>query len=328
MRRTRAGRTGPLHGLAVLATILAAPPPAGADRSANPYRVLSLAASAVSDAEIKRAYRRAALAAHPDAGGTAERFREVSDAFAVLKARRRAADVVELVRLPLSIVESDVVVDFSRTAKTRCPACAGMGSPPGSPPPRSCPGCGGAGVNTVRLGCGPGEPCIQFSGPCATCSGSGWLGKRCLVCGGTGVASELRNYEVRFPAQALAGHRLTVVGEGDVSSGKLERPGDLTFEAAMQPHALYERIEGRPKDLHCRLVMDAERLRFGVSLSFERVAGPQSGLAPVGVKVGADHSIVPGLVREFTIPNFTKAGGKLEVELQARQTAWVFQSAT
>ena len=138
---------------------------------------------------------------------------------------------------------------------------------------------------------------------------------------------ESRSYEVRFPAQALAGHRLTVVGEGDVSSGQ-ERPGDLTFEADMQSHALYERIEGRPKDLRCKLVMDAERMRFGMSLSFERVAGPKGGDPPVVVKVGPDHDIEPGYVKEFTIPHFTKAGGGLDVELQARLTAWVFQSPT
>jgi len=57
----------------------------------NFYRILGVKPTA-TPAEIKRAFRRAAKAAHPDAGGTAERMRLVKHAYDVLsdaKSRRQ-----------------------------------------------------------------------------------------------------------------------------------------------------------------------------------------------------------------------------------------------
>ena len=52
-------------------------------RASNLYDVLQLD-SAASAAEIRSAYRRAALLSHPDKGGTADSFKKVSFAFDVL----------------------------------------------------------------------------------------------------------------------------------------------------------------------------------------------------------------------------------------------------
>ncbi|MGN6796574.1 MAG: J domain-containing protein [Gaiellaceae bacterium] len=61
----------------------------------DPYSVLGIARRA-SEREIVRAYRRAARLSHPDGGeaGSAERFRSVNDAYAVLRdpVRRAAYD--------------------------------------------------------------------------------------------------------------------------------------------------------------------------------------------------------------------------------------------
>ena len=55
------------------------------------YATLSISSTA-TDAEIKRAYRKAAIASHPDKGGDAEKFKAVAEAFEVLSdANKRAA---------------------------------------------------------------------------------------------------------------------------------------------------------------------------------------------------------------------------------------------
>lgn len=57
----------------------------------DPYVVLGVAPQA-SDAEIARAYRRAARGSHPDGGsGSAERFRAVRDAYDLLRDPERRA---------------------------------------------------------------------------------------------------------------------------------------------------------------------------------------------------------------------------------------------
>ncbi|MFS4506094.1 J domain-containing protein [Clavibacter sp. Sh2141] len=52
-------------------------------RDADAYAILGVAPSATQD-EIRRAYRRGVRTAHPDMGGTAERFQAVRDAFAAV----------------------------------------------------------------------------------------------------------------------------------------------------------------------------------------------------------------------------------------------------
>eukprot|EP00927_Polykrikos_kofoidii_P010333 TRINITY_DN14367_c0_g5_i1.p1 TRINITY_DN14367_c0_g5~~TRINITY_DN14367_c0_g5_i1.p1 ORF type:complete len:624 (+),score=118.90 TRINITY_DN14367_c0_g5_i1:117-1988(+) len=57
----------------------------------DPYSVLGVDRSA-SDAELRSAYRRRALETHPDKGGTAEAFRQVTSAFEILSDSDRRAD--------------------------------------------------------------------------------------------------------------------------------------------------------------------------------------------------------------------------------------------
>lgn len=55
-------------------------------KTPTPYEVLGILPSA-TDEEIKDAYRRAIQAAHPDRGGSAEKFQEIRAAFAELQRR-------------------------------------------------------------------------------------------------------------------------------------------------------------------------------------------------------------------------------------------------
>ena len=46
----------------------------------DPYHVLGLSRNA-SDEEVKKAYKRSVMQHHPDKGGDAEKFKQVSEAY-------------------------------------------------------------------------------------------------------------------------------------------------------------------------------------------------------------------------------------------------------
>ena len=84
-QRERRGLDGS-GGAAALATMAAA-----AEGFDSYYATLSISPTA-TDAEIKRAYRKAAIASHPDKGGGAEKFKAVAGPLEVLSdANKRAA---------------------------------------------------------------------------------------------------------------------------------------------------------------------------------------------------------------------------------------------
>ena len=57
----------------------------------NPYKTLGVQENA-DDIQIKKAYKKLAMQHHPDKGGDAKKFQEVSEAYAVLsdKSKRKS----------------------------------------------------------------------------------------------------------------------------------------------------------------------------------------------------------------------------------------------
>src|SRR5262249_10481286 len=70
---------------------------------------------------------------------------------------------------------------------------------------------------------------------CATCNGTGRIAGRstCTICGGTGTVLRSRRLEVKIPASADNGTRVTVPGEGNVGTGGGPR-GDLLFVVSVK----------------------------------------------------------------------------------------------
>ena len=77
--------------------------------------------------------------------------------------------------------------------------------------------------------------------PCATCKGTGRVGRRaCTTCGGTGTVETRERLSVKIPAGVGDGSRVRVAGKGGAgrNGGK---PGDLYFVVRVRPHPLIQR---------------------------------------------------------------------------------------
>ena len=314
-------------------------------RTPNLYAVLDLDTSDVDESKLRRSFRHKALEVHPDKKKTRKKdqqpssdnssdtlpdtlpitFELVHEAYELLKGRDRAPDTVVSVDIPMrKILGSTKYVSarIERVAKITCRACQGRGAPLGHPKPRRCHGCQGSGRGTVQFGCQGSQPCIQFSGTCGICHGTGWIGNRCMICGGSGTVSEKRFYNAQYPVGALDGHALRVIGEGDVPNGEFFRPGDLLFEMQTAPHQLYERIEGRPLDVRTSLESNLDRIRKGFTMTVERLGGKDMGY--VTVAVPGDLTTGPGDRKIVRVTDFTEAGGCLDIVIDVKDDVWNF----
>ncbi len=136
----------------------------------------------------------------------------------------RGADL--RVRLPLTLVE--VATGVRKTLKIRlqepCGTCSGSGAAPGSSPVR-CTTCGGAGevrrVQRSLLG-----QLVSVT-TCPACAGEGQrVEQPCAQCGGRGVQSGEKTFDVEVPAGVNSGDYVTLRGQGNVGARGGQR-GDV-----------------------------------------------------------------------------------------------------
>ncbi len=293
--------------------------------SQDHYAVLGVAADATDD-EIKSAYRRLALATHPDRHPgdveAEERFRSISQAYAVLsdpkkRARfnmqRRMPEALDLTQ-PITIkgardLLSSVIGDvFGRQRKQRRRG-------------RDIRYTLTLTLPEAALGC---EHTIEFeaNGPCSTCEGSGTKpgGKRpvtctlckgkgevkgdgflsrwtqCGRCGGTGMVQvdpcakcrgkgsrrERRAFHIKVPPGTDSGTEKIVDGQGE--PGKFGGPpGHLKVTINTRKH---EWLERKGQDIHCEVPISLTAAVRGESVSVPTLRGSVSVKLPAGVSSG------------------------------------------
>lgn len=319
-------------------------------RSPNLYQTLGLDTSIIDEKTLRSSYRKKAIETHPDkqqqqqqqdqqddGSGTASMssnrgnaemaFQQVSEAYAMLKHKERSQDTVEDVYIPLNQIltkGTNIVVHYQRRTKVPCTACLGTGAPNGgSPSPTICPTCRGAGTSTLTWGCHAGQPCIHMSGTCGTCGGQGRIGQLCRVCRGVGIVEELREYTIEFPTGSLHHHTLRAVGEGDIAN-QSSRPGDLLFRLNVQPHPLFELMEGT-NNLKTRIEMNIKKLRTSFAMQIEKLGGERQGF--ISFNVPSFPEMKQGETRTVTLTDFTDYGD-LVLEMKAREEVWSFTSST
>jgi DnaJ-class molecular chaperone len=296
------------------------------------YVALGLNTSHVDEKRLRSSFRRRARATHPDkvkvgnlhSFNPEEEFRLVSEAYSMLKGKKRSADTIEDVFISLSDLLTrgpNILVHSTRRSKTPCIICLGTGSPAGNPAPTLCPTCRGAGTSTVTWGCQGNQPCVHLSGTCGTCGGQGWIGQLCRACRGEGITTESRSYNVEFPTGSQNFHTLRAVGEGDVKD-KFSRPGDLLFRLNVKPHSLYEMVKNT-LDLKTRMEMSVERLRSSFHMNVERIGGSRQGY--VEFNVPSYPTMQPGETRTVTLTDFTDYGNLL-LEMHAKEEVWTFKN--
>lgn len=233
-----------------------------------------------SPAEIKRAYRRLAMAWHPDRNPhpeATERFKQIRAAYDALQEREepdeepgapaeaapqppRAADI----RLNLELSLEEAAFGCHQTIPLRratpCPTCAGSGEA-GVSRSRLCQACHGSGrIRHRHHGL---ERCPQ-------CDGRGFFSQRtCPDCEGSGCEHAAVSLEVRVPGGMLPGDELRLAGQGEPGDGE-RAPGDLFLKVAILPHDLF-RLEGR--DLVYAMPVSVLKLLAGGSLRVPILGG-------------------------------------------------------
>jgi molecular chaperone DnaJ len=106
--------------------------------------------------------------------------------------------------------------------------------------------------------------------PCATCNGTGRVGRRaCTTCGGTGVVETRERLSVKIPAGVGDGSRVRVSGKGGAghNGGKA---GDLYFVVRVRPHPLLRR-DG--KDLTLDVPVTVPEAMRGATITVPTLTG-------------------------------------------------------
>ena len=215
------------------------------------YQILGVARDATEDT-IKKAYRRLARKYHPDVSkeaGAEERFKEVAEAYEVLRDAEKRASYDQLGR------NWQAGQDFhpppgwqqrgQRNAAGAANAGAGFTSRDFSDFFESLFGRGGgfsgaAGFTGQSSGAVPGQD--QTMPLEITLEEAYHGGKRALQLrvpeSGTHTAQRLRTFNVKIPAGMANQQKIRLAGKGGAGSGGAAH-GDLYLEITIKPHAMY-----------------------------------------------------------------------------------------
>jgi molecular chaperone DnaJ len=228
---------------------------------------------------------------------------------------RRGQDLRVRLKLSLEEIESGVKKRIQIKHKVACETCKGSGAQKGGR--TTCAQCGGRGqvqrVQSSLFG--------QFInvGPCARCSGSGFLIEHpCLKCRGEGRVSDVSTVEVEVPAGVAEGNYIPLRGLGD--AGPNGGPaGDLQVLLEEKPHELFER-EG--DDLTLVLPISITRAALGGEVEIPTLDGTVKKSVSAGVQSGKQLRVAGqglphlrgrgkgDLIVRFRVWTPTKLGGK------------------
>ncbi len=138
------------------------------------------------------------------------------------------------IRLSFKDALNGVTTRVGVPVEEACGQCRGTGAAPGTSP-RTCPECGGRGVQSRDQGF------FALSTPCSRCGGEGRIiEKPCSVCGGRGRVRKNRQVKVRIPAGARDGMKVRIPGRGN--AGKIGGPaGDLYVVTRVEEHPVFRR---------------------------------------------------------------------------------------
>ena len=223
------------------------------------YQVLEVEKEATAE-QIKKAYKVAAVKYHPDKpGGSAEKFKEISDAYNVLndpgkkerydkfgvvdgddEAHHEAEDEhVEKVK-PISVVVSIELADayngIIKTVKVMrhvsCSRCNGTGTK-GQVPAATCKRCHGQGMILAHT------PFGTMPMDCDRCDGEGQIVRekdKCLMCRGEKIIDEDTTIPVEIPKGIVDGGKVMLAGQGHCIPNCA--PGDISVVVKINPSSV------------------------------------------------------------------------------------------
>jgi molecular chaperone DnaJ len=150
------------------------------------------------------------------------------------RSQAKGEDITVNVRLSFKDALNGVSTRVGVPVEEACGECRGTGAAPGTAP-RTCPDCGGRGVQSRDQGF------FALSTPCSRCGGEGRIiEKPCSVCGGDGRVRRTRQVKVRIPAGARDKMKVRIPGRGN--AGREGGPaGDLYVRTLVEEHPVFER---------------------------------------------------------------------------------------
>lgn len=188
-------------------------------------------------------------------------------------------DVAVRIEIELADVLSGVSQEVAFQAVVRCEHCHGNGAEPGTPI-HTCETCNGAGQ--VRQATRTPFGQMVRAAACPTCRGAGKIPETpCGVCGGDGVTSQRKTYEVEVPAGIENGQRIRVGGVGHAGESGAQS-GDLYVQVTIADD---ERFHREGSDLVTVAEVSATIAMLGTSLPVETLTGERE----VELEAGAQH---------------------------------------
>ncbi|MGH3147284.1 MAG: molecular chaperone DnaJ [Rubrobacter sp.] len=194
----------------------------------------------------------------------------------------KGQDVTVSVRLKFKDALDGVTTRVGVPVEESCGGCRGTGAAPGTAP-RTCPDCGGRGVQSRDQGF------FALSTPCSRCGGEGRIiEKPCAVCGGGGRVRRTRQVKVRIPAGARDGMKVRVPGRG--SAGKRGGPsGDLYVVTRVEGHPVFAR---RGDDFVVEVPVSFVEAALGARIEVPRPEGGTVTLRlPAGTQDGKQFKV-------------------------------------
>ncbi len=194
----------------------------------------------------------------------------------------KGEDVTVSVKLKFKDALEGVTTRVGVLVEESCGECRGTGAAPGTAP-RTCPECGGRGVQSRDQGF------FALSTPCSRCGGEGRIiEKPCSVCGGNGRIRSTRQVKVRIPAGARDGMRVRVPGRG--SAGKKGGPaGDLYVVTRVEEHPVFKR---RGDDFVVEVPVSFVEAALGAQIEVPRPEGGTVKLRlPAGTQDGKQFKV-------------------------------------
>jgi molecular chaperone DnaJ len=161
--------------------------------------------------------------------------------------------------------------------QARCGTCGGSGAAPGTRA-RTCPSCGGRGVDAESQGF------FSISHPCSQCGGRGEVvDTPCPNCSGSGVTQQRKRYRVNVPAGVRDGTRIRLAGKGE--DGPLGGPsGDLFVTTRVAPSPVFtQRKDG---NLEVAVPITIPEAIGGGSIEVPTLRGTKRIRIPAGTKHG------------------------------------------
>ena len=138
------------------------------------------------------------------------------------------------VRLSFRDALNGVTTRVGVPVEEACGGCRGTGAAPGTAP-RTCPECGGRGVQSRDQGF------FALSTPCSGCGGEGRIiEKPCSVCRGAGRVRRSRQVKVRIPAGARDKMKVRIPGRGNAGTNG-GPAGDLYVRTLVEEHPVFKR---------------------------------------------------------------------------------------